>query len=89
MGVDYEPSLPKGPGQVDLEQTTTHDQGDMEDADLSMLGLDAKTVRDISLMTIIACGWNICVSWWYVTSCSVCTDELTTSTELPSTLACT
>lgn len=38
-------------------------EGQQRTFDLSSLGLDQQTERDISALDIIAIGWNICNSW--------------------------
>jgi choline transport protein len=37
--------------------------GNVEDVNLSRLGLETQTTRTMSMLGIIAAGWNICNSW--------------------------
>jgi choline transport protein len=41
----------------------SHNVGQVEDFDISRLGLEPQTTRDMGILAVIAMGWNICNSW--------------------------
>lgn len=51
------------PKQLTLCPDGSVKSGSEENIDLSRLGLESHTKRDIGMISIIALGWNICNSW--------------------------